>query len=141
MGLFDSLEAMAGIGQPTGQVGTATGSAAVIAAVIQMVQAQPGGIMGVVQKFESAGLGGVAQSWLSTGSNQTVSPDQVQSALGEAPVGQVAQQLGVSQGDAAGRIAQFLPMILNHLSPGGQAPTGGGLGELTGLLNRFAQAV
>jgi uncharacterized protein YidB (DUF937 family) len=134
MGLFDTLEQVAGIGGSTGSGSAQQGA---IGAVIQMVQSQPGGITGVIQKFETAGLGGVAQSWLLPGANQTVSPDQVQSALGEGPVGQVAQQLGISQGQAAGHIAQFLPMIMDHLSPNGQSPAGGGLSELTGLLSRF----
>jgi uncharacterized protein YidB (DUF937 family) len=139
MGLFDTLENAAGLGAANGQSGgSAGGAASIIGAVIQMVQAQPGGIGGVIQKFESAGLGGVAQSWISSGANQSVSPDQVHSALGDGPVSQVAQQLGVSHGEAAGHIAQFLPLILDHLSPGGQPAAGGGLGELTGLLSRFA---
>jgi uncharacterized protein YidB (DUF937 family) len=141
MGLFDTLEQFAGLEQSGGQttVGGTTQQGA-IGAVIQMLQAQPGGIAGVIQKFESAGFGGLAQSWLSTGSNQSVSPDQVQSALGAGPVGQVARQLGVSQDQAAGHIAQFLPLILAHLSPNGQAPSGSGFSELTGLLSRFTQA-
>ena len=102
-----------------------------------MLQSQPGGIGGVLQKFEGAGLGGVAQSWLGGGQNQPVSSDQVQGALGSDAVGQVAGQLGVPQDQAAGHIAQFLPMIMDHLSPGGQAPAGGGTGELQGLMSRF----
>ena len=132
MGLFDSLEQAAGQGggAPAGQSGA-------IGAVLQMLQSQPGGIGGVLQKFEGAGLGGVAQSWLGGGQNQAVSPDQVQGALGPEAVSQVAGQLGVPPDQAAGHIAQFLPMILDHLSPGGQAPAGGGMGELQGLLSRF----
>ena len=133
MGLFDTLENVAGLGGTGGQAGSTGAPQAVIRAIIQMVQAQPDGIAGVIQKFESAGMGGAAKSWLSTGANQPVSPDQVHSALGDGPVGQVAQQLGVPPGEAAGHIAKFLPAILDHLSP-----AAGGLSELTGLLSRFA---
>ena len=133
MGFFDALEEAAGIGDGAGQAGAAQGA---VGAVLRMLQTQPGGIMGVIQKFESAGLGGVAQSWLG-GAKQPVSPGQVQSALGAGPVADVAQNLGVSPDQAAGHIAQFLPMILGHLSPNGQPPAGGGLGEIEGLLSRF----
>ena len=139
MGLFDTLEQAAGMGgQPGGGDGT-QGAApqGAVGAVLQMIQSQPGGIGGVMQKFEGAGLGGVVQSWLGSGANQSVSPGQVQDALGSGAVGQVASQLGVGQGEAAGHISQFLPMILDHLSPGGQAPQGGGMGELERLLSRF----
>jgi uncharacterized protein YidB (DUF937 family) len=138
MGLLDMLEGAAGAAQSQPSAGSQ--EQGVVAAVISMLQAQPGGIAGIVQKFESVGLGGVAQSWIANGANQTVSPEQVQSALGDPPVGQVANQLGVSPGEAAGHIAQLLPMILDHLSPSGEATAGGGLGELGGVLSRFTQA-
>ena len=137
MGLLDTLEEAAGL---TGQ-GPASGGGApkgAVGAVLQMLLSQPGGMMGVVQQFEGAGLGSVAQSWLGTGQNQPVSGEQVQSALGAGPVGQVAQQLGVPPQQAAGHIAQFLPLILDHLSPGGQLPGDGGLGGLEGLVSRVA---
>ena len=135
MGLFQTLEqAVAGGGLQADGPAAQTG----IVSVIQMIQAHPGGLGGVVQQFQSAGLGGVVQSWLGAGANQPVTPDQVQSTLGPAPVEQVASSLGVSNNQAAGHIAQFLPMILDHLSPGGQSPTGDGSGALGGLLSRLS---
>ena len=136
MGLFDSLEQVAGVGGQRGEGGG--GNPAAMGAVAQMLQSQPGGIGGILQKFEGAGLGGVAQSWLGGGQNQAVSPDQVQGALGSDAIGQVAGQLGVPPDQAAGHIAQFLPMIMDHLSPGGQTPAGGGGGELQSLISHFA---
>lgn len=134
MGLFGSLEEAIGGGAPqTSGLQPAT----VIASVVQMIQAQPGGIAGVVQRFKSAGLGGVVQSWLGSGANQPLSPGQVQSTLGPAPVGQVATSLGVSHDQAASHIAQFLPLVLDHLTPGGQSPSGAGFGDLGGLLSRL----
>ncbi len=142
MGLFDTLEEAAGMGGQSGSQSGSGGQAGsggqgALGAVLQMVQSHPGGIGGMLQQFESSGLGGVAQSWLGQGGNQPVSPGQVQDALGSGPIGQVASQLGVSHDQAAGQISQFLPLIMDHLSPNGQAPAGGGLGELQGLLSRF----
>ncbi len=134
MGLFDSLEQAAGIGGGAGGQQAPEGA---MGAVASMLQSQPGGIGGILQTFEGAGLGGVAQSWLGGGQNQAVSPDQVQGALGPGAVGQVASQLGVPPDQAAGHIAQFLPLIMDHLSPNGQAPAGGGMGELEGLISHF----
>ena len=133
MGLMDLLGG-AGGGDAGGQQGPA-------GAVMQMLQSQPGGLQGVMEKLQGAGLGGAAQSWLGDGQNQSVSPDQVQSALGPDAVGQVAGQLGTGQGEAAGHIAQFLPMIMDHLGSGGQLPAGGGIGELHGLLSKFGGSV
>ncbi len=135
MGLFQSLEDAAGVGGGQSQPAAPPG---VLAAIIQMVQSQPGGIGGVIQQFQGAGLEGVVQSWLGAGANQPVSANQVQTALGPQPVSQVASQLGVSPGEAAGHIAQFLPLVLDHLSPNGQPPPGAGTNELQGLLSRFS---
>jgi uncharacterized protein YidB (DUF937 family) len=136
MGILDILEQAAGLAGSTAGAASSAPQGAV-GAVLQMLQSQPGGVAGIVQKFEQAGLGGIAQSWLGAGQNQPVSGEQVQSALGAGPVGQVAEQLGVPPQAAAGHIAQFLPLILDHLSPGGQLPQDGGLSGLEGLVSRF----
>ena len=135
MGLFDALEQAAGMGGEAQGQGAAPEGA--IGAIAQMLQSHPGGVGGLLQQFESAGLGGVAQSWLGGGANQPVSADQVQGALGSGPIAQVAGQLGVSPEQAAGHIAQFLPMIMDHLSPNGQAPAGDSTGALQSLIAHF----
>ena len=134
MGIMDMLEQAGGQG---GGGLSGGGQSSPVGAVLQMLQSQPGGLQGVMEKLHGAGLGGAAQSWLGDGQNQAVSPDQVQSALGPDAVGQVAGQLGAGQGEAAGHIAQFLPMIMEHVGSGGQLPAGGGMGELQGLLSKF----
>ena len=137
MGLFDSLEQAAGLGGQGGE-GGGGGNAGAMGAVAQLLQSQPGGLGGILQKFEGAGLGGAAQSWLGGGQNQTVSPDQVQGALGPDAVGQVAGTRGGPPDPAAGNIAQFLPFIMDPLRRGGQMPAGGGGGELQSLISHFA---
>lgn len=132
MGILDTLGQAAGL---TGGGSTTTAPQGAVAAVLQMLQSQPGGVMGVIQQFERAGLGGVAQSWLTSGSNLPVSGQQVQNVLGSGPVGQVSEQLGVPREQAASHIAQLLPLLLDHLSPNGQAPADGGLGAIGGLLS------
>ena len=79
----------------------------------------------------------MAQSWIGAGGNQGVAPNQVQDALGPGPISQVSSQLGVSQDQAASHIAQFLPLILDHLSPNGQLPAGAGEAALQGILTKF----
>ena len=130
MGLLDQRGGLLGAGGATGTQGQVMG------AVLQMLQGQPGGIAGVLSSFEHAGLGGVAQAWIHEGPNQPVSPDQVSQAL-PGPVGDLASKLDVSQQEAAGHLAGMLPQIMDHLSPGGQAPADGGLGSLGGLLSQF----
>src|SRR5262245_20791313 len=85
------------------------------AAVGELLNQHEGGLGGLVQAFESQGLGGIAKSWISNGANLPVSAEQVQAVLGSGPVAAVAQKLGVDPQEAAGHIASLLPQLVDHL--------------------------
>src|SRR5882724_9901713 len=102
----------------------AGGNAAILTTLLKAVNSHPGGVGGLLQAFQQQGLGGVVNSWVGTGANQAVSPEQVQSALGSEQVQEVASKLGVSPQDASSSIAQWLPAIIVHLTPNGQVPAG-----------------
>lgn len=87
----------------------------------QLVQSYPGGIGGLMQAFQSGGLGEVASSWVSTGANMPVSADQLQNAIGGEQLGALAQQFGMSEGEAASGLASVLPQLINGLTPNGEA--------------------
>ena len=113
----------------------------VVSEVLSLVNNHPGGLPGLVQAFEQNGLGGVVNSWVGTGQNQPVSGEQVQSALGDQRVQEMASKLGVSSDQARSLIAQVLPGVIDHLTPNGQVPSGGSnLMELgAGLLKQFVK--
>lgn len=81
-----------------------------------------GGLSGIVSAFQRGGLGHLADSWVGTGENLPVSGDQLSQILGSDKIGQIASQLGMSQGDAAGGLAKILPDLINHVTPTGQLP-------------------
>jgi len=105
---------------------------------------QQGGVSGLVQKFHDNGLGHVVESWIGTGANQPISPDQVHQVFGPQQIQALAQQLGVDPGHAAMGLAQLLPNLVDKLTPNGQVPAAneieqhlatllqGGLGKLLG---------
>lgn len=95
-----------------------------------------GGLGGLMSQFQNAGLGHVMDSWVGSGDNHAISPDQLTQVLGQGQIGQIAQQLGISHGDAAGQLSQILPQIINHVTPNGQAPAGGlgNAGDIMGML-------
>ena len=55
-----------------------------------------GGLGGLLEKFQQGGLGNVTNSWIGSGQNQPVSPNQVGSALGPNIIKTLAQQSGLS---------------------------------------------
>jgi uncharacterized protein YidB (DUF937 family) len=117
------------------------GNAALITTVLGAINNHPGGLGGLVQSFQQQGLGGVVSSWVGTGANQSITPQQVQSVMGD-HVTAIASKLGVSPEDASAKIAQLLPGVIDHLTPNGQVPAGGTnlleMGE--SLLKKFSSS-
>ena len=84
-----------------------------------------GGLGGLLQQFEQAGLGHVAQSWVSNGPNHPVSPDQLQNVFGQDRVNEMASQAGMEPGDFLSQLSQHLPSAVNGMTPNGQLPEEG----------------
>jgi uncharacterized protein YidB (DUF937 family) len=94
-----------------------------------------GGVGGLVEAFQKGGLGEVAQSWVASGANLPISAEQIQAVLGSGAIGQFAEKLGVDPQVGAAKLAELLPGLVDHLTPGGQLPTeglGGAVGDLLG---------
>ena len=88
---------------------------------LQMLQ-QNGGLSGVLAKMQQAGYGQQAQSWIGTGQNMPIDPGALSQIFGHGQLGQIAQQLGVSQEEASGGLAQMLPQVVDQMTPQGQVP-------------------
>lgn len=83
-----------------------------------------GGLQGLLAKAKGMGLENAVGSWISTGENETVSPDQIHNLLGADAVQNVAQKTGFSVQQVLPMLAQFMPMIIDHLTPKGQIDQG-----------------
>ena len=84
-----------------------------------------GGLGGIMSQFEQAGLGHVAQSWVSNGPNQSVSPEQLQSVFGANQVQGMASQAGMQPQDFLAQLSQHLPNAVHGMTPNGQLPDEG----------------
>ena len=90
---------------------------------------------GLVSAFEGAGLGSIVRSWIGNGQNQSISPDQVQQALGAGHLQELAQAAGISPGEAASHLSEILPDLVDKLTPNAEAAApAGGLSGLAGRL-------
>ncbi len=83
-----------------------------------------GGLNSLLQKFRDAGHGGAAESWVGQGANQPLSADQVNQAIGQDKIAEIAQQAGISPDQMSQLLAQALPKLVDKLTPGGQLPQG-----------------
>jgi uncharacterized protein YidB (DUF937 family) len=98
-----------------------------------------GGLAGLVEQFQRGGLGDVMKSWIGTGQNLPIAPDQLGKVLGGDVLGQLAQHTGMNQGDLLGQLAQIMPQMVDRATPDGHIPAGG-VGDVGAILGRFMQA-
>ena len=108
MGLFDGL--LGGI--------VGAGMVSVVNGVIE----KHGGLQGVVSEFEKHGLGPTVKSWVGTGPNQPISPEDLHRALGPDLLRQLSEKSGLSVQDLAQKLAQVLPQAVDTMTPDGTLP-------------------
>ena len=97
----------------------AQGANPLLMMALQLLQ-QNGGIEGILSRFQQAGYGQQAQSWVGTGPNMPINADALQQIFGSGALSQVAQQLGMSHDQALDGVAQTLPQVVDQMTPTGQ---------------------
>ncbi|GEB38305.1 hypothetical protein GLI01_23400 [Gluconacetobacter liquefaciens] len=81
------------------------------------------GISTLLAQAEQAGLGDKVRSWIGTGENLPVSPDQLRSILSNQQVQALVDKTGLPAATILPALAQFLPAAVDHQTPGGTPPT------------------
>ncbi|HEY9280592.1 MAG TPA: YidB family protein [Eoetvoesiella sp.] len=138
MGLLDSVISAVGGGSSQAQ-----GQASLLPALIQYVNNYPGGLSGLIEKFQQGGLSDVIASWIGTGQNLPISGDQLQSVLGDSGVREIAQNSGMDNSSVLSNLSALLPGLVDNATPDGRVSTDGGLdtaalmGSLSGLLGKL----
>ena len=91
--------------------------------LIQALLQSQGGIEGIIKRFQESGLEGILKSWISTDEeNQPISANQVVEVVGQENMSQAAEKVGVSELDASNLLAEYLPKMVDMLTPNGQLP-------------------
>ena len=138
MGLLDGI-----LGSLAGNSGSQQGENPLLQMAMQMLAhrsdgTSSGGLGGLVDAFQNAGLGDQVKSWIGTGANMPISADQLNNVLGSDKIRDIANQLGMSHGEVSGGLADMLPQLIDKLSPNGQLPDSHNMLQdaLTGFLKR-----
>ena len=107
MGMLDGL-----VSGALGHLGASAGQQnPLMQAALQLIQGQEGGLAGLVQKFQGAGLAQQAASWIGTGANMPVS----------------------------GGLANLLPQVVDKLTPNGAIEQGSLQQGLSALLSSLGK--
>lgn len=140
MGLFDSIAGQVAQQAASALSGNSSADDNQIMTMLTGLLNNPqiGGIGGLVSAFQKNGLGDVVASWISNNTNLPISAEQIQSVLGQGPLQDVANKMGLSSGDVASALSERLPGLVDQLTPNGQLPSGDlmvqGLGMLKGFM-------
>ena len=67
-------------------------------------------------------MGGTVRSWVGSGANQAISPDQIHQAFGSDIVKELAAKVGLSPDVLAAKLSQVLPTAIDKLTPAGIVP-------------------
>lgn len=128
MGLFDSLA-----GSMLGKLGGEKGA---IAQVAVDLFNQNGGLPGVLEKFKAAGFGNEVASWVGNGANLQISAGQITQVLGSATIQTAANKLGINADEISTKIAEYLPQVVDRMTPNGEVGKDSGnlLATLLGML-------
>jgi uncharacterized protein YidB (DUF937 family) len=81
------------------------------------------GLGGLIKQFQQKGLGDVVDSWVSTGKNKNVGPDQISVALGGDVVDDLSRRTGLTRDQVVAELARMLPNVVDNLTPDGRLPT------------------
>jgi uncharacterized protein YidB (DUF937 family) len=81
-----------------------------------------GGLGDLLNQFQQKGLGDQADSWVSNGPNKQVAPGDLANALGADQIEALSSQSGLSRDELLQGLSQYLPDVVNHLTPEGRLP-------------------
>ena len=82
--------------------------------------APSGGLGSLIDGFRKNGLGQKADSWVSTGANETVTTTEVETSVGGDVIDGLAKQTGLSREELLKRLATVLPDVVDKMTPSGR---------------------
>jgi len=82
-----------------------------------------GGLNDLLKQFQQSGHGETVDSWVGTGPNKTIAPNDLARALGSDRVNMLMSQTGMSREDLLGGLSEYLPQVVDQLTPKGRLPT------------------
>jgi uncharacterized protein YidB (DUF937 family) len=81
-----------------------------------------GGLGDLLKQFQQNGLGDTADSWVGTGPNKQVNPDDLAKALGADQLDALTSQTGMSRNELLEGLSQYLPQVVDTMTPQGRVP-------------------
>ncbi|CAN5293742.1 hypothetical protein BH11PLA2_BH11PLA2_51380 [soil metagenome] len=74
----------------------------------------------LLNQFKDKGLGNIVNSWVGTGPNHLITPEQVQHGLGEEHINALAMESGLPPEEVSKKLATLLPGMIDKMTPEGK---------------------
>lgn len=126
--LTDAQQKMAAPGAQNGVQPGAQPGGGFLSEISQFFQGSPTGrsvstaLSDLVARFQAAGHGATAESWVSDQANKPVGVDELQAALGTETLAELSRKTGLSQQELLLRLNLALPEVVNRFTPDGRLP-------------------
>lgn len=82
-----------------------------------------GGLGDLMKQLQANGQGEAASSWVGSGPNKQIAPDDLANALGADQIDQLTSRTGMSRDQLLSELSNELPDAVNHFTPDGRVPT------------------
>jgi uncharacterized protein YidB (DUF937 family) len=114
--------------------------ARLVQAVLGMLSdnGQAGGLHGLIERFQEAGLDNLIRSWIGPGRNLPISSEQIHQVLDRGYLRQIGEETGLTQNEIVDHLSQMLPGLIDRFTPGGQVPHNG-FGDSRAMLDQLTQ--
>lgn len=76
----------------------------------------------LLDHLRSSGLGDKLDSWVGTGDNKSVGPQELDKALGTNTVDELSKETGMSKDSLLSELSKVLPQVIDKLTPTGKPP-------------------
>ncbi len=120
MGLFDHLGAALGKGGPfAGFLNSALANQLPGRLSVALASSPYENLDGLLALFREGGFGHEVDSWLGSGANLPITPEDIMEVIDPMTMGSLASTLGVPPAMLPGLVAQYLPVVVDKLSPNG----------------------
>lgn len=82
-----------------------------------------GGLGDLLNQLQQSGHGDTASTWVGKGENKPIAPGDLANALGADQIESLSAQSGLSRDELLSGLSQYLPKVVDHLTPDGRLPT------------------
>lgn len=82
-----------------------------------------GGLNDLLKQLQDGGQKDAADSWVAKGQNKQIDPNDLAGALGADQISTLMNQTGLSQQELMQGLSQYLPGVIDQLTPDGRLPS------------------